>query len=82
MKLVSIYTYINLINISYSYFFLIYASKSTENKNENEINSNQVEVLFTNVEYVNNIDKPANSENSKSINLILFISCIKLYFSI
>ena len=81
MKLVSIYTFINLIDLLY-HIYLIYASKSTENKNENEINSNQVEVLFTNVEYVNNIDKPANSENSKSINLILFISCIKLYFSI
>ena len=81
MKLVSIYMYINLINILYSYF-LIYASKSTENKNENEINSIQVEISFTNVEYVNNIDKSANSENSKLINLLLFISCTKLYFSI
>ena len=81
MKLVSIYTFINLIDLLY-HIYLIYANKSTEKKNENEINSNQVEVLFTNVEYVNNIDKSANSENSKSINLILFISCIKLYFSI
>ena len=69
-KLVRIYMYIKLVSI----FYICFNFRSKSSENQNEINSNQVEIPFTNDEYVNNIDKSANSENSKLINLFLFIN--------